>query len=76
MKTGLMGLLFPMMFDKVVYGYNLKALPDIDIADFKRKHKKEKGLHTKHVLDTCSIALMCSYGSLWVHVAQGSCHYF
>ena len=36
-----MGLLFPMMFDKVVYGYTLKALPDIDIADFKRKHKKE-----------------------------------
>ena len=42
----------------------------------KRKHKKEKGLHTKYVLDTLSIAFMCSYGSLWAHVAQSSCHYF
>ena len=41
MKTGLMGLLFPVLLDKVVYSYTLHVLPDIDIADFKRKHKKE-----------------------------------
>ncbi len=41
MKTGLMGLLFPIMFDKVVYGHTSKELSDLDIAEFKRKHKKE-----------------------------------
>ncbi len=41
MKIGLMGNLFPLMFDKTVYGYTEEALPGIDIKEFKRRHKKE-----------------------------------
>ena len=39
MKIGLIGLLFPVLLDKVVYGYTSRILPDADMAEFKRKHK-------------------------------------
>ena len=41
MKIGLIGLLFPVLLDKVVYGYTSRILPDADMAEFKRKHKQE-----------------------------------
>ncbi len=41
MKIGLIGLLFPVLLDKVVYGYTSRILPDADMAEFKRMHKQE-----------------------------------
>ncbi len=41
MKMGLMGYLFPLLFDKTVYDYTKRALPGIDLSAFKRKHRKE-----------------------------------
>ena len=41
MKTGLLGRVLPALFDRVVYDYTARALPEIDIKDFRRKHKKE-----------------------------------
>jgi len=41
MKSGMMGLLFPMMFGKTVYAYTDQAVPGIDIREFRRKHLKE-----------------------------------
>lgn len=41
MKLGIMGRLFPAAFGKVVYDYTVKALPDLDIREFKKKQKKE-----------------------------------
>lgn len=43
MKKGLMGILFPLLLDKTVYGYTAEALPEIDIRQFKRKHRDEYG---------------------------------
>ena len=41
MKLGIAGRLFPLMFSKVVYGYTAKAVPELNIREFKKKHKKE-----------------------------------
>ena len=41
MKLGIVGRLFPLMFSKVVYGYTAKAVPELNIREFKKKHKKE-----------------------------------
>lgn len=41
MKPGLMGHLFELMLDKTVYDYTKRVLPDMDMNDFKRKHRKE-----------------------------------
>lgn len=41
MKSGMMGLLFSMMFGKTVYAYTDQAVPGIDIREFRRKHLKE-----------------------------------
>ena len=31
----------PLMFSKVVYGYTAKAVPELNIGEFKKKHRKE-----------------------------------
>ena len=41
MKLGIIGMLFPAMFDKVVYDYTAMALPELDIREFKKKQMKE-----------------------------------
>ncbi len=41
MKLGLMGRLFPALLAKTVYEYTRMAVPEMDIREFKRKHKKE-----------------------------------
>ena len=41
MKLGIAGRLFPLMFSKVVYGYTAKAVPELNIREFKKKHRKE-----------------------------------
>ena len=41
MKLGITGRLFPLMFSKVVYGYTAKAVPELNIREFKKKHRKE-----------------------------------
>ena len=41
MKLGIAGRLFPLMFSKVVYGYTAKVVPELNIREFKKKHKKE-----------------------------------
>ena len=41
MKLGLIGRLFPLMFSKIVYGYTVKAVPELNIRVFKKKHKIE-----------------------------------
>lgn len=41
MKYGVIGALVPSLFDKTVYGYTAKALPDMDMKAFKRAHKQE-----------------------------------
>lgn len=41
MKLGLIGRLFPAMFGKVIYDYTAKAVPEIDIKEFKKKQMKE-----------------------------------
>lgn len=41
MKLGMMGRLFPIMFSKTVYGYTAKAVPEMDVRKFKKKHLKE-----------------------------------
>ena len=41
MKLGIAGRLFPFMFSKVVYKYTAKAVPELNIREFKKKHKKE-----------------------------------
>ena len=41
MKLGIAGRLFPLMFRKVVYGYTAEAVPELNIQEFKKKHKKE-----------------------------------
>ena len=41
MKLGIAGRLFPFMFSKVVYEYTAKAVPELNIREFKKKHKKE-----------------------------------
>ena len=41
MKLGMTGRLFPAMFGKVVYDYTAKALPELDIREFKKKQKRE-----------------------------------
>ena len=41
MKLGIAGRLFPLMFSKVVYGYTAKAVPELNIGEFKKKHRKE-----------------------------------
>ena len=41
MKLGIAGRLFPLMFSKVVYGYTAKAVPELSIREFKKRHKKE-----------------------------------
>ena len=41
MKLGITGRLFPLMFSIVVYGYTAKAVPELNIQEFKKKHKKE-----------------------------------
>ena len=41
MKLGIAGRLFPLMFSKVVYGYTAKAVPELNIQEFKKKHKNE-----------------------------------
>ncbi|MBR0420944.1 MAG: L-2-amino-thiazoline-4-carboxylic acid hydrolase [Erysipelotrichaceae bacterium] len=41
MKMGLMGYLFPLLLNKTVYDYTQTVLPELDIRDFRRKHKRE-----------------------------------
>ena len=41
MKRGLLGVLFPMLLSKVVYGYTAEAVPGINIGEFKKKHMDE-----------------------------------
>ena len=41
MKLGIIGKLFPLMFNKVVYGYTAEALPRLDMRAFQQRHKKE-----------------------------------
>ncbi len=41
MRYGLLGTLFSAMFSKTVYEYTARAVPQIDIRDFKRKHMAE-----------------------------------
>ena len=41
MKLGIAGRLFPLMFSKVVYGYTAKAVPELNIGEFKKKQRKE-----------------------------------
>ena len=41
MKLGIMGRLFPAVFGKTVYDYTAKAVPDMDIREFKKKHMQE-----------------------------------
>lgn len=38
MKYGFMGMLFSKMFAKTIYEYTQKAVPQIDIRAFKKKH--------------------------------------
>ena len=41
MKLGIAGRLFPLMFNKVVYGYTAKAVPELNIREgssFVRRH--------------------------------------
>jgi hypothetical protein len=41
MKFGFMGMLFSKMFEKTVYEYTSKAVPQIDMRRFKKKHMAE-----------------------------------
>ena len=41
MKYGLMGSVFPMLLGKIIYEYTEKAVPEIDIREFRKKHLKE-----------------------------------
>ena len=41
MKYGLMGILFSSMFKKTVYEYTAKAVPQINIREFRKKHMAE-----------------------------------
>lgn len=41
MKYGLVGAAIPLLLDKIVYAYTAKALPDIDLALFKKRHRAE-----------------------------------
>ncbi len=41
MKMGLIGNLFPLLFDGIVYEYTRRVLPDLDLADFKKKHRAQ-----------------------------------
>ncbi len=41
MKLGITGRLFPLVFDKTVYGYTKKAVPELNMREFKKKHRKE-----------------------------------
>ena len=41
MKLGIAGRLFPLMFSKVVHGYTAKVVPELNIREFKIRHKKE-----------------------------------
>lgn len=41
MRLGIMGRLFPALFGKAVYGYTARALPDMDIREFKKKLMSE-----------------------------------
>ena len=41
MKYGLMGILFSSMFAKTVYEYTSKAVPQISIREFRKKHMAE-----------------------------------
>lgn len=41
MKLGIIGTLFPFLLNKTVNGYTAKALPDLDMRAFQKKHKKE-----------------------------------
>jgi hypothetical protein len=41
MKFGIMGMLFSKMFEKTVYEYTSKAVPQIDMRRFKKKHMAE-----------------------------------
>ena len=41
MKPGIIGRIFPRMFSKVVFGYTARAVPELNIKEFKKKHRKE-----------------------------------
>lgn len=41
MKMGIMGRIFPILLDPIVYEYTKKVLPDLNIKEFKKKHKYE-----------------------------------
>lgn len=41
MKYGLLGAAVPLLLDKIVYSYTEKALPDIDLGGFKKRHRAE-----------------------------------
>lgn len=41
MKYGLIGAIVPKLLNNVVYGYTEKALPNVNIKEFKRRHKAE-----------------------------------
>lgn len=41
MKLGIVGRLFPAAFGKTVYDYTAKAISDMDIREFKKRHMRE-----------------------------------
>ena len=55
MKLGIIGKLFPLMFSKVVYGYTSKAVPEMNIREFKKKHLKEYEAMVKRTLSVGSM---------------------
>ena len=38
MKLGIIGKLFPFLFNKVVCEYTVEALPELDMRAFQKKH--------------------------------------
>ena len=41
MKLGMIGRLFPLLFNRTVYDYTARAVPDLEIKEFRKKHKEE-----------------------------------
>ena len=60
MKPGIIGKLFPLMFNKVVYGYTAEALPELDMRVFKKKHRKEYEAMVKRTPSVGSMKDICS----------------
>ncbi len=41
MKYGMIGAIVPLLFDKTVYGFTGKAVPELDMKAFRKAHRKE-----------------------------------